>query len=53
VSELPVGEGPAVAVGEAPAVWMKEPLVGIDTGSGKGGFLSAVELPALRIFESR
>lgn len=28
-------------------------LVGIDTGCGCGGFLSAIELPALKVYESR
>src|SRR5262249_47772007 len=34
-------------------VWHRGPLIGLDTGCGKGGFLSAVELPALEIYESR
>lgn len=34
-------------------VWKRGKLVGLDTGCGKGGFLSAVELPSLRIYESR
>jgi hypothetical protein len=25
----------------------------VDTGSGKGGHLSAVELPSLRVYDSR
>lgn len=28
-------------------------LVGLDTGAGMGGFLSAVELPSLKVFDSR
>jgi serine/threonine protein phosphatase 1 len=34
-------------------VWFRNDLIGIDTGCGKGGFLSAVELPGLKVFESR
>lgn len=34
-------------------VWVRGDLIGIDTGAGKGGFLSAVELPAMRVYESR
>ena len=34
-------------------VWVRGDLLGIDTGCGKGGFLSAVELPGRRVYESR
>jgi serine/threonine protein phosphatase 1 len=34
-------------------VWFRDDLIGIDTGCGKGGFLSAIELPALKVHESR
>jgi hypothetical protein len=34
-------------------VWIRSDLIGIDTGCGKGGFLSAVELPGLKVYESR
>lgn len=34
-------------------VWVRGDLIGIDTGCGKGGFLSAVELPRMKIYESR
>jgi serine/threonine protein phosphatase 1 len=34
-------------------VWFRADLVGIDTGCGKGGFLSAIELPSKQVFESR
>jgi serine/threonine protein phosphatase 1 len=34
-------------------VWFRGDLIGIDTGCGKGGFLSAVELPRLKVYESR
>ena len=30
-----------------------EAVYGLDTGCGNGGFLSALELPALRVYESR
>lgn len=33
--------------------WMNESVVGLDTGCGLGGFLSAMELPSMRVFESR
>lgn len=34
-------------------LWAGECVVAVDTGAGKGGFLTAIELPALRIWESR
>ena len=34
-------------------LWAGENVVGIDTGCGSGGFLTAVELPELRVYESR
>ena len=34
-------------------VWLRGDLVGVDTGCGKGGFLSAFELPSDRVYESR
>ena len=34
-------------------LFLGENLVGTDTGCGVGGFLSAVELPSLRVYESR
>jgi serine/threonine protein phosphatase 1 len=34
-------------------LWAGENVVGIDTGCGSGGFLTAVELPAMRVYESR
>jgi serine/threonine protein phosphatase 1 len=34
-------------------VWFRQNLIGIDTGCGKGGFLSAIELPSLTVYESR
>ncbi len=37
----------------SPTVWRRGDLVGIDTASGKGGFLSAIELPSLAVYESR
>jgi serine/threonine protein phosphatase 1 len=33
--------------------WVHKSVVAIDTGCGKGGFLTAVELPAGRVYESR
>ncbi len=34
-------------------VWAGECVVAIDTGAGMDGFLTAIELPALRVWESR
>ena len=34
-------------------LWAGESVIGIDTGCGSGGFLTAVELPALNVYESR
>lgn len=43
------------AEGQQPddSAWRRGPLIGLDTGCGKGGFLSALELPAMRLYESR
>jgi serine/threonine protein phosphatase 1 len=34
-------------------LWAGECVFGLDTGSGKGGFLTALELPELNVYESR
>jgi serine/threonine protein phosphatase 1 len=34
-------------------LWLGESVVAIDTGCGTGGFLTAVELPSLTVYESR
>lgn len=34
-------------------MWAGPCTIGIDTGAGKGGFLTTLELPALRVYESR
>ena len=34
-------------------MWAYENVLGIDTGAGRGGFLTAVELPSLKVYESR
>jgi serine/threonine protein phosphatase 1 len=34
-------------------MWVKDNVYAIDTGAGKGGFLTALELPAARVYESR
>jgi len=34
-------------------LWAGENVVGIDTGCGNGGFLTALELPNLNVYESR
>jgi serine/threonine protein phosphatase 1 len=34
-------------------MWAGECVIALDTGCGSGGFLSAVELPSLNVYESR
>jgi serine/threonine protein phosphatase 1 len=34
-------------------LWITDSAFGLDTGCGKGGFLTALELPAMRVYESR
>lgn len=34
-------------------LWAGESVIALDTGCGKGGFLTAIELPALTVYESR
>ena len=34
-------------------VWKHEPVFGVDTASGMGGWLSALELPSLAVYDSR
>jgi serine/threonine protein phosphatase 1 len=34
-------------------IWAGPCVVGLDTGAGKGGFLTVLELPAMRVYESR
>ncbi|HMU38286.1 MAG TPA: metallophosphoesterase family protein [Pseudomonadota bacterium] len=34
-------------------VWFRGDLIGLDTACGKGGYLSAIELPSCRIYTSR
>ncbi len=34
-------------------IWAGPCCVGLDTGAGKGGFLTALELPAMHVYESR
>jgi serine/threonine protein phosphatase 1 len=34
-------------------MWVRDNLIAIDTGAGKGGFLTAVELPRVAVYESR
>jgi serine/threonine protein phosphatase 1 len=34
-------------------IWAGPCVVGLDTGAGKGGFLTALELPKMRVYESR
>jgi serine/threonine protein phosphatase 1 len=34
-------------------LWAGENVIGLDTGCGNGGFLTGLELPAMRVYESR
>ncbi|MCL2725263.1 MAG: serine/threonine protein phosphatase [Polyangiaceae bacterium] len=34
-------------------MWVRENVVVVDTGCGKGGFLTALELPTMKVYESR
>ena len=53
VADLPVpSENPTDTWKNRRNVWIRGDLVGIDTGSGKGGVLSAIELPACRVYDS-
>jgi serine/threonine protein phosphatase 1 len=49
VADLPVDRGDA----GPDQVWIDHDLVGLDTGCGKGGVLSAIELPSLTIYQSQ
>jgi len=55
VKELPLGHlGTFKKLFDDPNdVWVRGQLIGLDTGAGKGGFLSAVELPSMKVYESR
>jgi serine/threonine protein phosphatase 1 len=55
VTELPLDHlGPIRRLFDDPGdVWTRGDLIGIDTGCGKGGFLSAIELPRCKVYESR
>ncbi len=54
VCDLPdlAPDEPTQGFAERREVWVRGDLVGIDTGSGKGGVLTAVELPACRVYDS-
>ena len=49
--ELPPDE-PSPGFSDKRQAWVRGDLVGIDTGSGKGGVLSALELPACCVYDS-
>ncbi|MFO0652438.1 MAG: metallophosphoesterase family protein [Polyangiales bacterium] len=54
VSDLPDVPSEAPSPFEDPReVWCRGDLIGIDTGSGKGGTLSAIELPAFKVYDAR
>lgn len=42
-----------IPVDPCEGVWRRGDLIGIDTGCGKGGWLTAIELPSLRIFDGQ
>jgi serine/threonine protein phosphatase 1 len=46
-TDLPPGDP------ERREVWRRGPLIGLDTGAGRGGHLSAIELPSGTIYDSR
>ncbi len=61
---MPRADGaPEICPGEIPSdmellgkpdeVWLSGDLIGLDTGAGMGGHLSAVELPSLTVYSSR
>jgi serine/threonine protein phosphatase 1 len=52
VKKLPQ-EQSAYTPGDTVDVYLTESLAGIDTGAGMGGFLSAIDLPAGRVIDSR
>lgn len=39
--------------GDPSDIWAGPCTIGLDTGCGKGGFLTGLELPSLRVYESR
>jgi serine/threonine protein phosphatase 1 len=47
----PTSELPPAEPGRG--VWRRGPLVGLDTGCGRGGWLSAIELPSGTVYDSR
>ena len=47
VSELPPHDA------DRREVWRRGPLIGLDTGAGCGGFVSAIELPSGRVYDGR
>lgn len=55
VTELPTDHLGLIArwIDDPGDVWLRDDLVGLDTGSGKGGHLSAIELPRGKVYESR
>ena len=38
---------------DAKDMYLAEDVIGVDTGCGRGGFLTAVELPSLTVYETR
>ena len=52
VKRLPQ-ENSTLTPGDPLDVYLTDGLAGIDTGAGMGGFLSAIELPGCRVYDSR
>ncbi|MDP3278976.1 MAG: metallophosphoesterase family protein [Deltaproteobacteria bacterium] len=55
VTELPIDHLGLISrwLDDPGDVWERGDLIGLDTGAGKGGHLSAIELPSGRIYEGR
>jgi serine/threonine protein phosphatase 1 len=55
VTELPTDHLGVIArwLDDPGDVWTRNDLIGLDTGAGKGGHLSAIELPRGKVYESR
>ncbi len=52
IDDLPV-EGISFGADFEETIWRRGPLIGLDTACGKGGFLSAIELPSGKVYDSR
>lgn len=48
----PITELPIERVDDENRAWISGDLVGLDTGAGKGGYLTAIELPSMTLYTS-